>query len=70
MILADDLARMDWNSNMNYQRKEGRAEIIDLNKWLVSQGRSDDILRYTEDPKYLDTLLEEFHSSENKPSQE
>ncbi len=74
MILAEDLARMDWNSNMKYQRKEGKAEgkdeIIDLNKWLFSQGRSDDIQRYTEDPGYLETLLEEFHSNNQSTSQE
>ncbi len=82
MILADDLARMDWNSNMNYQRKEGRAEgkaegkteemteIIDLNKWLISEGRQDDILRYSEDPSLLPKLKEEFHSSTQSTSQE
>ena len=84
MILADDLARMDWNSNMKFARKEGKAEgraegkaeglaegkteavteIVDLNKWLISKGRQDDIIRYTEDPSYLDNLLSEFHTAE------
>ncbi len=78
MILADDLARMDWNSNMKYARKEGKAEggaeklaeIIDLNKWLFSQGRGDDIQRYTNDPKLLETFLAEFRSNNPKTSQE
>ncbi len=89
MILADDLARMDWNSNMKFARKEGKAEgraegkaegkaeglaegkteavteIVDLNKWLISKGRQDDIIRYTEDPSYLDNLLSEFHTAEH-----
>ena len=79
MILAEDLAIMDWNSSINQAHREGKAEgkaegraegkaeghadIIQLNKWLASQNRSDDIIRYTNDPDYLDTLLKEYESS-------
>ena len=70
MILAEDLEIMNWNSNMNLARSEGRNEgrsegqdrIVELNKWLFSQGRAEDIQRYTDDPEYLDALLKEYAS--------
>ncbi len=82
MILAEDLAIMDWNSSLSYAKREaaaeGRAEgitagrmegqaeskdeIRNLNKWLFSEGRADDIRRYTDDPSYLDELLAEYRS--------
>ena len=76
MIFAEDIARMDYYSSINAARREaaaeglaeglakGHASIISLNKWLMSQGRIDDIKRYTEDPAYLDTLLEEHSKKE------
>ena len=71
MILAEDLAIMDWNSNMRFAREEGEADgeakIVTLNKWLVSQGRTNDILQYTEDPAYLNTLLAEYDAAKAMP---
>ncbi len=67
MILAEDLAIMDWNSNMRFTREEGEAKIVSLNKWLVSQGRTNDILQYTEDPAYLNTLLAEYDAAKAMP---
>ena len=67
MILAEDLAIMDWNSNMRFAREEGEAKIVALNKWLVSQGRTNDILQYTEDPAYLNTLLAEYDAAKAMP---
>lgn len=64
MIFAEDIARMDYYSSINAARRETAANIISLNKWLMSQGRIDDIKRYTEDPAYLDTLLEEHSKKE------
>ena len=75
MILAEDLDIMNWNSNMNLARSEGKAEgitagraegqtsIVELNKWLFSQGRIDDIKKYTDDPGYLESLLKEYAAS-------
>lgn len=72
MIFAEDIARMDYYSSINAARREaaaegrseGHADIVDLTKWLMAQGRIDDIKRYTEDPAYLDTLLEEHSKKE------
>lgn len=60
MLLADDIERINWYSNMNLSRREGRTEIVDLCKWLFSQNRDDDFKKATEDPAYLDTLLAEY----------
>ena len=76
MILAEDLARMDWNSSLNAAKRQGTAEgraegraeaeniMRNLNKWLFSQDRADDIRRYTEDESYLDTLLAEYNAAQ------
>ena len=75
MILAEDLARMDWNSSINSAKREGVAEglaegraerdetLRNLNKWLFANGRADDILRYSEDASYIDTLIAEYTAS-------
>ena len=44
-------------------KAEGEITIIDLNKWLFSQGRGNEIERYTENPDYLKTLLAEYNSA-------
>lgn len=80
MILAEDLARMDWNSSLSYAKKdaaaEGRAEglaegreegkdmILNLNKWLISNGRADEIVQYTNDATYLETLMKEYTAAQ------
>ena len=75
MILAEDLAIMDWNSSLNQARREARAEaraegraegqdeIINLNKWLVSQNRESDIIRYSTEPEYINELFAEYNSA-------
>ena len=71
MILAEDLARMDWNSSINSAKREGVAEgraerdetLRNLNKWLFANGRADDILRYSEDASYIDALIAEYTAS-------
>jgi flagellar biosynthesis/type III secretory pathway protein FliH len=46
-------------------KAEGEITIIDLNKWLFSQGRGSEIERYTENPDYLKTLLAEYSNSKS-----
>ena len=80
MILAEDLAIMDWNSSLSYAKREaaaegraegraeglaeGRAEgqdmVMNLNKWLISNDRADDIIRYTNDSEYFKVLMDEY----------
>lgn len=68
MLLADDIERINWYSNMNLSRKEGfeegtiagKSAILDLYKWLFSQNRDADVRKATEDPSYLDVLLAEY----------
>ena len=64
MLLADDIERINWYGNMNLSRKEGRTEIVDLNKWLFSQKRDADVKKATEDHDYLDTLLAEYNNAQ------
>ena len=64
MLLADDIERINWYGNMNLSRKEGRTEIVDLNKWLFSQKRDADVKKATEDPDYLNTLLAEYNNAQ------
>ncbi len=78
MILAEDLAIIDWNS---YKKeairegreegreegrkegiREGREELSELNKWLFAQNRVDDVKRAAEDSDYLNTLFEEYRN--------
>ena len=60
MILAEDLAIMDWNSNMNLAEKRGRADIIDLFKWPRLNKRDDDVNKGIENSDYLEALLKEY----------
>ena len=60
MLSADDIERINWYSNMNLSRREGRAEIVNLYKWLFSQNRDSDARKSVEDPAYLDALLAEY----------
>ena len=77
MILAEDLAIMDWNSNMRLAEKRGVAQgvaqgetnIIDLFRWLHANDRDDDFNKGTEDPAYLESLLKEY-AEEHQGSQE
>lgn len=45
-------------------KEEGKEEaivgIIDLNKWLTNEGRSNDFQNALEDPAYMEELLEEY----------
>ena len=81
MILAEDLAIMDWNSNMRLAKEngieqgieKGQDKIIELNKWLFAQNRDADVRKATEDPEFLKSLLQEYseeHPSESKAPQE
>ncbi|MCR5507400.1 MAG: PD-(D/E)XK nuclease family transposase [Lachnospiraceae bacterium] len=67
MILAEDLAIMDWNSQKKWERNEGIKEGIkdtnDLYAWLFSLDRGDDVKRATEDDNYLKVLFDEFEAS-------
>ncbi|MCR5673717.1 MAG: Rpn family recombination-promoting nuclease/putative transposase [Lachnospiraceae bacterium] len=75
MILAEDLAIMDWNSNMNLARREGESEgeargieigeeyILGLFNWLHSQNRDADFQKAASDPAYRTELLEEFEKN-------
>ena len=77
MILAEDLAIMDWNSNMRLAKEngieqgieqgieKGQDKIIELNKWLFAQNRDADVRKATEDPEFLKSLLQEY--SEEHP---
>ena len=42
---------------------EAQDMMLNLNKWLISCNRADDILRYTDDTSYLDTLIAEYKAS-------
>ncbi|MCR4851094.1 MAG: hypothetical protein K5870_07515 [Lachnospiraceae bacterium] len=68
MLLADDIERINWFSNMNLSRQEGRTEIVDLCKWLFSQNRDADVRKATEDPTYLDSLLAEYNTAQKARS--
>lgn len=41
-------------------RAEGHAQINQLYEKLLKAGRSDDVLRATQDKEYLETLFQEF----------
>ncbi len=68
MILADDLAIMDWNSTKKWEREEGREEgrdeMADLIRWLFGQDRADDVQKAVEDKAYLESLFEEYSKEE------
>lgn len=63
MILAEDLDRRCYLTDLHLAQKEGRTTMINLNKWLIDQGRFDEIKRYTEDPEYLEALIEEYNKA-------
>ena len=60
MILAEDLDIMMYNSNINLARSEGQADVVALFKWLFSQNREADVRKATDDPVYLESLLQEY----------
>ena len=68
MILAEDLAIMDWNSQKKWERdegikegiKEGEKNLNELYVWLFSQGRAEDVQKATRDSDYLNQLFEEY----------
>ena len=62
MIYAEDIAMADYYSSLNGARKEERAGIIELYKWLHSKGRDEDFEKGTNDPAYLEALLDEYHA--------
>ncbi len=64
MLLADDIERINWYGNRNLSRKEGRTEVNDLYKWLLSMNRDDDVKKAIVDPDYLDTLLAEYNNAQ------
>lgn len=65
MIIAEDLAIMEMNSQNRWERKEGRKEgrkdIIELNRWLIECGRGDDVLKAAVDTEYMDKLMKEYN---------
>ena len=81
MILAEDLAIMDWNSQKKWERNEGRKEGVEEGKiegikdtnalyaWLFSIDRADDVKRATEDDNYLKSLFDEFEAVKRTDSQ-
>ena len=68
MILAEDLAMMDWNSNLHLAQEEAEArgieigedKILALFRWLHERNRDEDFRRAATDPKYCEKLLEEY----------
>ena len=51
-------------------REEGQSEIIELNKWLFANDRVDDVRKATEDPAYMEKLMEEYKRSKGDGSSE
>jgi hypothetical protein len=79
MLTIQDLNMMDYNTDIHIARREGRDEgmkegikegeaagqdkIINLFRWLISQGRDEDVRKGTEDSEYLKSLLSEYDTS-------
>ena len=78
MILAEDLAIMDWNSQKRWEREEGRKEgreegrkegrkegqdeVVELYKWLFENGRAEDVQKATMDDEFRNKLFERYKS--------
>ena len=80
MILAEDLAIMDWNSNMRLAKSQGEAigvargmaqgvaqgvaqgedKLAKLINQLLSLGRTDDVMKATNDVKAREQFYKEF----------
>ncbi len=46
--------------------KKGLAMITDLNNWLFSQNRIDDVKKAAEDPEYLEKMFAEYDKCHKK----
>ena len=49
---------------MEMGREEGREDINNLSRWLMEQGRNDDLLRSFSDPEFQKDLLKEMREQE------
>ena len=46
--------------------EKGLARLIDLNNWLFSQNRDDDVKKAAKDPKYLEKMFAEYEARDKK----
>lgn len=49
---------------MEMGREEGRENINNLNRWLMEQGRNEDMIRSFSDPEFQEDLLREMQEQE------
>lgn len=56
------LTEYDEAKHLRHTREEGREDINALNRWLIEQGRQDDLIRSTMDNVYQADLMEEYLS--------
>ena len=65
-LIHQEFYEMDRITSLNHARREGRAEgaarINDLNAWLLSNNRIEDLKRAVTDKNYQEQLLKEFMS--------
>ena len=46
--------------------KKGLARLSDLNNWLFSQNRVDDVKKAAKDPEYLEKMFAEYDECQKK----
>ena len=51
-----------FNKGMNQGIEKERKEVNDLNRWLMEQGRMEELKQSVDDPELQDRLIEEMHA--------
>ncbi|MCR5118643.1 MAG: Rpn family recombination-promoting nuclease/putative transposase [Lachnospiraceae bacterium] len=59
-----ELMEMGREEGLEEGREEGREYVNSLNRWLMEQGRNDDLIRSFNDPDFQEELLKEMHEQE------
>lgn len=60
MLFEEELAIMDWNSNIKLAEDNGVKATTELFSWLKKQHRQNDILKAVDDPAFLSKLFTEY----------